>query len=127
MNFKILHNYVATNKLLYKMKIINSPRCNFCNLYEQTTQHLFCDCFVVKTFWFHVTEWLAKEYNIIINIVLKDILFGHRQEDQNNFINTVISYAKLYINKCKIQELELTLNDFTTFSEAACKLKLLII
>ena len=114
-NYKILHNYVATNRLLYKMKIIHSPRCNFCNLYEQTTQHLFCDCFVVKTFWFRVTEWLSKEYNTVTKIGLKDILFGHKQEDQNSLINTVISYAKLYINKCKFLELELTLNDFTNF------------
>ena len=41
MQYKILHDYVPTNKLLYKMTYIASPRCNFCNLYNQDTCHLF--------------------------------------------------------------------------------------
>ena len=48
--YKIMHDYVPTNKLLFKMKIIDSPRCNFCNLYVQDTYHLFFDCLIVKTF-----------------------------------------------------------------------------
>ena len=29
--YKIMHDYIPTNKLLFKMKIKDSPRCNFCN------------------------------------------------------------------------------------------------
>ena len=41
LQYKILHGYVATNKLLYKIKQIGSPRCDFCFLYTQTIKHLF--------------------------------------------------------------------------------------
>ena len=40
LQYKILHSYVATNKLLYKMNIKASPRCNFCFLYNQDIEHL---------------------------------------------------------------------------------------
>ena len=53
-NYKILHNYVATNKLLYKIGINDSPRCNFCNLYEQNTKHLFFECLSIRNFWFAI-------------------------------------------------------------------------
>lgn len=42
--YKITHGYLATNKLLYHMKLIDSPRCNFCHLYDQTIKHMFWDC-----------------------------------------------------------------------------------
>ena len=41
LQYKILQNYIATNKLLYKMKIKPNPRCNFCNLNTQDIAHLF--------------------------------------------------------------------------------------
>ena len=36
MHYKIVHGYVATNHLLYKMNIMNSDVCNFCKHCEQT-------------------------------------------------------------------------------------------
>ncbi len=41
MQFKILHRYLATNKLLYDMRKVDSPRCVFCNLHSETICHLF--------------------------------------------------------------------------------------
>ena len=70
MQYKILHNYVPTNQLLFKMNIIQSPRCNFCNLYDQTTPHLFFNCLVVKNFWFSVIAWLESDHETIIKLFL---------------------------------------------------------
>ena len=64
MQYKINHDYVATNKLLYKMEYRSSPRCNFCNLYIQDTCHLFFECIEVKKFWFSLNEWLLSNYDI---------------------------------------------------------------
>jgi len=100
---------------LFKMMIIDSPRCNFCNLYEQTTPHLFYSCLTVKTFWYSITEWLHTEHNIITNILLKDILFGHQMDDHSNLLNIVIFYARLYIMNCKVQNKELKMDDFNSF------------
>ena len=39
--FKILHRYLPTNDLLFKMEKVNSRKCTFCNLYRETILHLF--------------------------------------------------------------------------------------
>ena len=114
-HYKILHNYVATGNLMYKMKIINSPRCNFCDLYKQTSQHLFFDCTHVKNFWFRISDLLRDEYGIFINITLKDVLFGHVTILNYELINKILIYAKLYIYNCKCQEKDLVLNSFINF------------
>ena len=50
--------FTPTNNLLYKMKTICSPTCNFCNLETETIEHLFFDCTHVKDIWlFAFTEF----------------------------------------------------------------------
>jgi hypothetical protein len=100
--FKILHNYVATNKLLYKMKIKESPRCNFCNLYDQTTYHMFFECIEIKNFWFHVKQWLHNEFQCTLNLSLKNIILG--DEIVSNGLCNILLYAKHFIYKCKYKE-----------------------
>ena len=56
--FKVLHNYVPTNRLLFKMKKITSDKCNFCHLYVQNLYHLLYDCLVVRNFWHSVERHL---------------------------------------------------------------------
>ena len=53
--FKLIHNIVSTNSLLYKMKIIDSPTCPFCPDTEQSIVHLFiCSLFISRIF----LEWI---------------------------------------------------------------------
>jgi len=112
MNYKILHNFVATNKLLYKIGKVDSPRCNFCQLYDQDTQHLFYHCMVVRNFWFRVVEYLNIEHDLTVNISLEDILFGHASIKGNNIINKTIMLGKLYVYFCKTAEKELIFEQF---------------
>ena len=39
LHYKIVHGYVATNRLLHKMNIIDSDICDFCDQQEQTLCH----------------------------------------------------------------------------------------
>ena len=48
MQFQILHRIIATNKYLYKLKLIDSPVCSFCKQEVETIEHLFFECFCVK-------------------------------------------------------------------------------
>ena len=41
LHYKIVHGYVATNRLLHKMNIIDCDICDFCDQQEQTLCHLF--------------------------------------------------------------------------------------
>ena len=58
LQYIILQNYVATNKLLYKMKIKPNPRCNSCNSYTQDTAHLFFESLDTKYFWLQLNDKL---------------------------------------------------------------------
>ncbi len=102
LQYKIFHSYVATNKLLYKMNIKPSPRCNFCFLYSQDIEHLIFECMVVKNFWFRVREWLLRQFEIEKTFCLKDIMLGCLTDC--SLINKVVLYGKYYILKCKYQD-----------------------
>ncbi len=100
--YKIVHDYVATNKLLYKMNVRDSARCNFCNLYTQDTCHLFYECLEVRNFWFRLQEWVYQEYNESLSMAVEDILFGN--VNASELENRILLYAKLYIFKSKYKD-----------------------
>ena len=39
--YKILHNTLYVNKMLFKFGKVISPRCSFCKLHDETIMHLF--------------------------------------------------------------------------------------
>jgi hypothetical protein len=108
--YKILHDYVATQKLLYKIKVLDSPRCNLCELYIQDTCHLYVECMEVKNFWFQVKDWLQSEYNECVSLDTKDILFGN--SEASDLQNKVFMYAKLFIFKSKYKNYVPNCNGF---------------
>ena len=115
MHYKIVHGYVATNHLLYKMDIVNSDVCTFCKHCEQTVFHLFYDCNHVKRLWLAVEQWLTRECGIDLKFCAKDVLFGVVEKD--NFLNSIICYARLYIMKCKIQDKQIAIEGFLNLIE----------
>ena len=52
--FKILHRFLPTLSLLYKMKKIASPLCPFCNMMVDDLEHAMYDCLIIKKKWFQV-------------------------------------------------------------------------
>ena len=46
--FKILYNYLQTDSLLYKWKLVDSYRCSYCFIELETKEHIFYECFVTK-------------------------------------------------------------------------------
>ena len=103
LQYKILHKYVATNKLLFKIGKVDSARCNFCFLYEQDIEHIMYDCIYVRNFWFKVEDLLKETFHIQVCFNKENILFGY-MEDQNQFyktINILILKGKKYIMECK--------------------------
>ena len=54
--YKILHRFLPTQSLLFKMHKIDSPVCLYCNLAPGSIEHEMFDCFVINNFWFEVIE-----------------------------------------------------------------------
>ena len=62
-----------------------------------------------------VEQWLTRECGIDLKFCAKDVLFGVVEKD--NFINSVICYARLYIIKCKIQDKQIAIEGFLNLIE----------
>ena len=56
LQYRVVIRFTPTNidLLLYKMKKIKSPRCNFCNLEPEKVEHLCFDCTHVRDIWLFV-------------------------------------------------------------------------
>ena len=46
--YKVLHNILYANKMLFKFGKVSSPRCSFCKLHHETIMHLFYDCLTLS-------------------------------------------------------------------------------
>ena len=56
---RINHKILATNTLLYKMKLIEDPKCTFCTKRDETIEHLLWECECVKRFLNETILWLT--------------------------------------------------------------------
>ena len=54
--YRIIHNFLYTNYILYKMKKVENPHCPFCTNVDQTVSHLFVSCPCASSFWSEFTK-----------------------------------------------------------------------
>ena len=59
--YKILHNILFLNKKLHLFGITNSPLCSYCNTYDETLIHLFCDCNSTKYLWLQLNRHFLSD------------------------------------------------------------------
>ena len=58
--FKLLHRIVYTNHHLHRFKFRVNGLCSYCNILEETYQHVFFDCNIIKRLW----EKCADKFNL---------------------------------------------------------------
>jgi len=108
LQFKILHKYLPTNVLLYKMKKVVSTKCTFCNMYDETISHVFYECFDVKNIWLRILPALQQIDHNITKLSVKDIVLGYSLENitpSSLIINNLILHVKTFLWKYKNLEL----------------------
>ena len=100
--YKILHRFLTTNILLKKMGKVDSSKCSFCGTVDESLEHLFVSCPIIKTFWNDLICW-CRAINIQIDsLCALDILFGlWKRKDDFLLLNHVIIIAKQYIYYCR--------------------------
>ena len=69
--YKVVHNILYTNKILYKMKKKQQPDCCYCHGKDQTPLHLFVECSIAKLFWNKCTRLYVQE-----TLLLEKIIYG---------------------------------------------------
>ena len=95
-----------TELTLYKIKLADSPLCSFCNISDESLEHLFCHCNLSIDFWRSVVLWLKTLHIAFDSDSLNDcdIIFGVTQKNSHwLLLNHIIIVGKqvIYHNHLK--------------------------
>ena len=108
--YKIIHRILPTNKLLFKMNESHYSLCYFCNFHQESLEHLFFECMIVKNLWFRIQDiFRIKEKFKNFKLNLKTIMLGFVDPDERvKGINIWLVLVKYYIFITKLAGKELT-------------------
>ena len=111
---RILHNILATNTLLVKLKLASSDKCSFCKTERETILHLFWECPQSNRFWLDLSQFLTANgvLQSDIEINLEAVIFGG--EKIGKLINLILLVAKRYLYNVKMNKGLPQLNIFKT-------------
>ena len=124
LQYKILHRYIPTNALLFKMNKVDTNRCSYCNLHPEDILHLFFECVSIRPLWINIQDSLSFHFNTNIHFQCKDVILGYKLDESSTktkFVNKIILHAKLFIWSCRGKFLSLR---YATFKEWLQKRKL---
>jgi len=74
--YKIIHNLLYTNCILYKMKKVQDPYCPFCTNVEQTVGHLFVSCPIASSFWSDFSKWYHSVSKKTLSLSKNEMMYG---------------------------------------------------
>ena len=97
LQFRIIHRILATDSLLYKMKIVNTDKCTFCKEDPGTLLHILWECRHVVKFWNELINFLGIDLDL--NTDYKHVLFGSKE--YNKTTNYIILLAKNFIHSSR--------------------------
>lgn len=102
LQYKILYRIVNCNDWLYKISILDSPQCRFCNEIE-TLEHYFYLCNLTQDFWSAFLAWWNSLGALQLQELSEcDILLGvPMMIDVGKILNACILLGKLCIYKYK--------------------------
>jgi len=115
--YKILHRYLPTNELLFKMKKVDTNKCTFCNMYFETIAHIFYECTCVKELLFRTKDVISQIDSALNVLTCKDVILGFKLDDVRNsnlMINNLLLHYKKFIWNCKLIYVE---PSYTRFKE----------
>ena len=116
LQYKIIHRYLPTNRLLYKMGKVESTRCTLCNLQTETISHLFYECTCVKSLWSFIENALRQAGYNGIKFECSHVVLGYNYSEKctpkNAYINNIILYVKLYIWHVRKYFIDISVEEF---------------
>ena len=103
--YKLVHNFLPANYLLYKWKLIDSFRCSYCFVNNETLEHLFGECFVTRNLYYEIREFMEKLSVQIPPFNAKNIMFGLHPCRENLLSNQIILTYKMvvYYNRNELE------------------------
>ena len=114
--YRLLYRLLPTGHFLFLRKMVNSPRCSFCNEADETLLHMFWDCPKTCKFWLHLQSWIHTNFTHCDNLTFTKeiILFGSKINiATDRILDLFILMAKHHIFTAKIQGTTPHLNTLT--------------
>ena len=93
--YKLLLYKIVTNLQLYEWKMLDNPRCTFCDE-EESYKHLFFDCRYVQpviNFVYNLTSGEDKDYS--------NWMFNKIKPKKDHIINMYAMISKQYVYRCR--------------------------
>lgn len=103
LQFRISHNILTTNSFLFKVKLVNTPFCNFCHSERETIIHIFWECEETQNFLERLDSFLEALF-IPFTFNKQTLLFGNINTNKNPAFKTdnqIILLIKQYIYRTR--------------------------
>ena len=101
--YKILHNILYLNKMLFTFGKIKTPLYSFCHSYDESIKHIFLECIRVKQLWNHLRLFLMNNFSLPI-LTPKTAIFGFINGIENSvykITNHMLLIFKLHVFKSR--------------------------
>lgn len=101
--WKIIHNVYPTNILLFKMRMVASQNCKYCDEVD-FVEHFFFNCKKVKPLWDKISRDIHTNLGVSLMLNEKIVLLGVTRRDGLNTelrkeINILLAIGKMVISK----------------------------
>ena len=107
--FKFLHRRIATNSFLYKIKLLETNCCCFCQTAheQEILLHLFWECPITQAFWNSVELFFVSADLIpaLQGLTLCQCL-GLRGDKNTSLLNQCLLLGRYYIYSCKYKNVK---------------------
>ena len=115
LQLQILRRVLPTNKIVNKFKPEISNNCAYCGEYEETVEHLFWECAIVKQFWTQIYSFIERIVGPKV-CLKKKILFGDTDTKGNSLTNIFIIMSKNFIWQRKFSAKTLYVEHFFSYA-----------
>ena len=82
---KLLNNVPYLNKKLFQFGIVSQSKCSFCELYDETPQHIFYECTYVESLWNQLRIYLSEK--VVLPVLNpQSAIFGFTDALDHNYL-----------------------------------------
>lgn len=132
--WKIAHDILPLNSLLFKRKITNQINCVLCETLPETVMHLFVECPVVKPLFNVIDQWCKRLTATDRSVLTHDFIKYHllpiklRDQDVFNTLVAIVSEFKYAVWMCRLlkkyDQKNITSNSLILFFISKLKLRI---
>ena len=97
--YKILHNILYMNKMLFTFGNIKTLLCSFCHSFDETIKHIFLECICVKQLWNHLRLVVMNDFLLPI-LTPQTAIFGFInwiENSVNKITNRILLIFKIQV------------------------------